>query len=93
MQEKIKSHVHTYDRFYEPEYWLRRIQDRIENSPLKGYLEVHLNLSGLPYLVSIASPLRCDNREKAYPCSFEEIYDLMDEAFLAKVAGTGYPHL
>lgn len=76
---------------YNPQHWLKRIQERIENSPFKGYLEVHLNLSGVPYLLSIVSPLRWDNREKAYLYSFVEIDDMVHEAWLAKKASIGCP--
>lgn len=68
---------------YNAQHWLRVIRERIENSPFKGYLEVRLNLSGVPYLMSIVSPLRWDRRQRAFSHVFEEINDLEHQAWLA----------
>lgn len=51
---------------YDPQPWITAIHNRIEQSPFKGYLAVELSPAGFPYLKSIVSSIRYDNRERAY---------------------------
>lgn len=62
--------------------WLEYIQQELAKSPFKGIMKAEINRAGFVSLDFIVSNIRFDNKERAYPNSFNYLVDLCREAWL-----------